>query len=143
MNQHSRARPVVLCVLDGWGHRETCKNNAICLARTPVLDRLAGACPNALLDASAREVGLPPGQMGNSEVGHMNLGAGRVVTQDLPRIDAAIESGELAGKAALARFIERGSSARSSWFKAAMASVSRRAASRYPATDGESKTRSR
>ena len=107
MNQHSRARPVVLCVLDGWGHRETCKNNAICLARTPVLDRLAGACPNALLDASAREVGLPPGQMGNSEVGHMNLGAGRVVTQDLPRIDAAIESGELAGKAALARFIAR------------------------------------
>ncbi|MCH6587967.1 MAG: 2,3-bisphosphoglycerate-independent phosphoglycerate mutase [Proteobacteria bacterium] len=107
MNQHSRARPVVLCVLDGWGHRETCKNNAICLARTPVLDRLAGACPNALLDASAREVGLPPSQMGNSEVGHMNLGAGRVVTQDLPRIDAAIESGELAGKAALARFIAR------------------------------------
>jgi 2,3-bisphosphoglycerate-independent phosphoglycerate mutase len=77
------------------------------LARTPVLDRLAGACPNALLDASAREVGLPPSQMGNSEVGHMNLGAGRVVTQDLPRIDAAIESGELAGKAALARFIAR------------------------------------
>ncbi|MCH8925348.1 MAG: 2,3-bisphosphoglycerate-independent phosphoglycerate mutase [Proteobacteria bacterium] len=107
MNQHSRARPVVLCVLDGWGHRETCKNNAICLARTPVLDRLAAACPNALLDASAREVGLPPSQMGNSEVGHMNLGAGRVVTQDLPRIDAAIENGELAGKAALAGFIAR------------------------------------
>ena len=107
MNQHSRARPVVLCVLDGWGHRETCKDNAIRLARTPVLDRLAADCPNALLDASAREVGLPPSQMGNSEVGHMNLGAGRVVTQDLPRIDAAIESGELAGKAALARFIAR------------------------------------
>ena len=107
MNQHSRARPVVLCVLDGWGHRETCKDNAIRLARTPVLDRLAADCPNALLDASAREVGLPPSQMGNSEVGHMNLGAGRVVPQDLPRIDAAIESGELAGKAALARFIAR------------------------------------
>ncbi len=107
MNQHSRARPVVLCVLDGWGHRETCENNAICLARTPVLDRLASACPNGLLDASAQEVGLPPSQMGNSEVGHMNLGAGRVVTQDLPRIDAAIESGALAGKAALARFIAR------------------------------------
>ncbi len=100
-------RPVVLCVLDGWGHREIRENNAIRMARTPVLDRLDASCPNALLDASEREVGLPPNQMGNSEVGHMNLGAGRIVTQDLPRIDAAIESGALAANPALARFIAR------------------------------------
>ncbi len=100
-------RPMVLCILDGWGHRDICKNNAICMARTPVLDRLYETCPNALIDASAQEVGLPPSQMGNSEVGHMNLGAGRIVTQDLPRIDAAVASGELAEKPALARFIAR------------------------------------
>jgi len=109
MSQDSPARqairPVVLCVLDGWGHREICKNNAICMARTPILDRLYETCPNALIDASEQEVGLPPSQMGNSEVGHMNLGAGRIVTQDLPRIDAAVASGELAEKPALARFI--------------------------------------
>ncbi len=107
MTEHSRVRPVVLCVLDGWGHRETCKNNAICMARTPALDRLSEAGPKALIDASAQEVGLPASQMGDSEVGHMNLGAGRIATQDLPRIDAAIESGELARNPALARFIER------------------------------------
>ena len=88
-------RPVVLCILDGWGHRETREANAIQLGRTPVLDRLWQTCPHALIDASAQEVGLPAGQMGNSEVGHMNLGAGRIVMQDLPRIDAAIEQGEL------------------------------------------------
>ncbi len=105
----ARARPcpVVLCVLDGWGHREICQNNAIGMARTPVLDRLYETCPNALIDASEQEVGLPPSQMGNSEVGHMNLGAGRIVTQDLPRIDAAVASGELAANPALARFIAR------------------------------------
>jgi 2,3-bisphosphoglycerate-independent phosphoglycerate mutase len=98
-------RPVVLCILDGWGHRDICKNNAICMARTPVLDRLYETCAHALIDASEQEVGLPPNQMGNSEVGHMNLGAGRIVTQDLPRIDAAIDSGALAANPALARFI--------------------------------------
>ncbi len=109
MSQDSPARPalrpVVLCVLDGWGHRDICENNAICMARTPVLDRLYETCPNALIDASEQEVGLPPSQMGNSEVGHMNLGAGRIVTQDLPRIGAAIANGELAANPALARFI--------------------------------------
>ncbi len=111
MSQDSPARPprrpVVLCILDGWGHRDICQNNAICMARTPVLDRLYASCPNALIDASEREVGLPPNQMGNSEVGHMNLGAGRIVTQDLPRIDKAVASGELAEKPALARFTAR------------------------------------
>jgi len=109
MSQDSPARqairPVVLCILDGWGHRDICENNAICMARTPILDRLYETCPNALIDASEQEVGLPPSQMGNSEVGHMNLGAGRIVTQDLPRINAALTSGELAENPALARFI--------------------------------------
>ena len=86
-------RPVVLCILDGWGHRDSCENNAICEGPTPALDRLEKEAPHALVDASEMEVGLPTGQMGNSEVGHMNLGAGRVVMQDLPRIDAAIQDG--------------------------------------------------
>ena len=94
-------RPVVLCILDGWGHRESCEDNAICQARTPVLDGLMARCPHALIDASELSVGLPSGQMGNSEVGHMNLGAGRVVLQDLPRIDQAIAEGALASNPVL------------------------------------------
>jgi len=94
-------RPVVLCILDGWGHRESCENNAICEGRKPNLDRLFKESPHALIDASEGEVGLPQGQMGNSEVGHMNLGAGRVVMQDLPRIDAAIVDGSFAKLPAL------------------------------------------
>lgn len=97
----SPPRPVILCILDGWGHRESCDNNAICQARKPTLDRLFDAMPHALVDASEGEVGLPKGQMGNSEVGHMNLGAGRVVMQDLPRIDAAIADGSFAKNPAL------------------------------------------
>lgn len=85
--------PVVLCVLDGFGHRVERANNAIALARTPNFDRLRALHAPAFLEASERHVGLPVGQMGNSEVGHMNLGAGRVVMQDLVRIDAGIEDG--------------------------------------------------
>jgi 2,3-bisphosphoglycerate-independent phosphoglycerate mutase len=85
------ARPVVLCILDGWGENPERENNAIALAQTPVWDRLMDDCPHALLNASEHEVGLPAGQMGNSEVGHMNIGAGRVVLQDLPRIDDALD----------------------------------------------------
>ena len=107
MNQEAKPRPVVLCILDGWGHRQACEDNAICLAKTPVLDRLDATCPHALIDASEHYVGLPAGQMGNSEVGHMNLGAGRVVLQDLPRIDQAIQAGELAGNPALQGFIAK------------------------------------
>lgn len=84
-------RPVVLCILDGWGHRVDVDHNAVAQAKTPTWDRLMARYPHALLDASEHEVGLPEGQMGNSEVGHMNLGAGRVVLQDLPRIDDAID----------------------------------------------------
>ncbi|MCW5752100.1 MAG: 2,3-bisphosphoglycerate-independent phosphoglycerate mutase [Alphaproteobacteria bacterium] len=104
----TRPKPVVLCVLDGWGHRaEATDDNAILRARTPNLDRLSRQCPHAFLQASELHVGLPQGQMGNSEVGHMNLGAGRVVMQDLPRIDQAIASGELARNPALAGFLAR------------------------------------
>ncbi len=104
-NPAPRPRHVVLCVLDGWGEREETDHNAIALGQTPHWDRLMASVPRARLDASAEQVGLPAGQMGNSEVGHMNLGAGRIVEQDLPRIDAAILSGELAGNPRLGDFI--------------------------------------
>lgn len=100
-------RPVVLCILDGWGERAETENNAIALAETPNWDRLVRTVPKATLNASAEQVGLPAGQMGNSEVGHMNLGAGRVVMQDLPRIDAAVADGSLATNGALVQLIER------------------------------------
>lgn len=92
----TRPKPVILCILDGWGHCEDCHDNAIAKAKTPVFDRWWRAAPHALLKTSGRAVGLPEGQMGNSEVGHMNVGAGRVVEQDLPRIDKALKAGALA-----------------------------------------------
>jgi 2,3-bisphosphoglycerate-independent phosphoglycerate mutase len=98
-------RPVVLCILDGWGESDKRENNAIALARTPVWDRLMDTCPHALLDASEHEVGLPAGQMGNSEVGHMNIGAGRIVLQDLPRIDDALDKGAIPDIAAFRDFV--------------------------------------
>jgi len=101
----SRPRPAVLCILDGWGHRPDPKDNAILDARTPNYDRLVATCPQALIDASETFVGLPKGQMGNSEVGHMNLGAGRVAVPDLPRIDNAIEDGSLTRNPVLTDFI--------------------------------------
>jgi len=100
MASASPPRPAVLCVLDGWGHRPDPRYNAILDARTPNYDRLIATCPQALIDASETFVGLPKGQMGNSEVGHMNLGAGRVAVPDLPRIDTAIADGSLVAVAA-------------------------------------------
>jgi len=91
---NKRPRPVVLCVLDGWGYREETADNAVAQANTPVFDALWQAGPHAFLRACEEDVGLPKGQIGNSEVGHMNLGAGRVVFQDLPMIDNAIKEGE-------------------------------------------------
>jgi 2,3-bisphosphoglycerate-independent phosphoglycerate mutase len=85
--------PVVLVVLDGWGYREAREGNAIALAETPTWDRIWGRGARTLLEASGLRVGLPEGQMGNSEVGHLNLGAGRVVKQDLVRISSAIADG--------------------------------------------------
>ncbi|MFN3233168.1 MAG: 2,3-bisphosphoglycerate-independent phosphoglycerate mutase [Alphaproteobacteria bacterium] len=100
-------RPAVLCILDGWGHRPQSEDNAWALAQTPNLDRLFDNCPNALLETSGEAVGLPAGQMGNSEVGHMNIGGGRVVKQDLPRIDEAMKTGALAENAVLCALIEK------------------------------------
>ncbi len=97
----SRPRPVVLCILDGWGWRESKSDNAIAQAGTPTWDRLLASCPHALVETSGLEVGLPQGQMGNSEVGHTNLGAGRVVMQELPRIDQAAADGSLASNPTL------------------------------------------
>jgi len=98
-------RPVVLCVLDGWGYREDPADNAVAAAHAPVFQRLMAECPHALLATCGIDVGLPAGQMGNSEVGHLNLGAGRIVNQEIRRIDAAIEDGSLAANPALARFV--------------------------------------
>jgi len=89
-------RPAVLCILDGWGFRPDPRDNAILDAATPNFDRMVATCPQGLIDASESFVGLPKGQMGNSEVGHMNLGAGRVAVPDMPRIDNAIANGSLA-----------------------------------------------
>jgi 2,3-bisphosphoglycerate-independent phosphoglycerate mutase len=83
-------KPIVLTILDGWGYRAETSGNAIALARKPVYDKLLAEFPNTLIRASEHFVGLPDGQMGNSEVGHLNLGAGRVVRMDMTRIDAAI-----------------------------------------------------
>jgi 2,3-bisphosphoglycerate-independent phosphoglycerate mutase len=102
-----KRRPVMLVVLDGWGWREEAADNAVRQARTPTFDRLWAGCPHAFLRTSGTDVGLPEGQMGNSEVGHLNIGAGRLVVQDLPRIDAAITSGEIERAPALTRLIER------------------------------------
>jgi len=100
-------RPVMLVVLDGWGWREEVADNAVRQARTPAFDRLWAGSPHAFLATSGRDVGLPEGQMGNSEVGHLNIGAGRVVVQDLPRIGDAIASGEIATAPALVRLVAR------------------------------------
>ncbi|OGL63017.1 MAG: phosphoglycerate mutase (2,3-diphosphoglycerate-independent) [Candidatus Tectomicrobia bacterium RIFCSPLOWO2_12_FULL_69_37] len=94
-------RPVMLIVLDGWGLREERDHNAVALARTPVVDALLASRPHTRLRTCGRAVGLPDGQMGNSEVGHLNLGAGRVVNQDIVRIDQAIEDGSLGRNPAL------------------------------------------
>jgi 2,3-bisphosphoglycerate-independent phosphoglycerate mutase len=85
--------PIVLTILDGWGYRAQTSGNAIALARKPTYDKLLAAYPNTLLHASDHFVGLPDGQMGNSEVGHLNLGAGRIVRMDMTRIDTAIADG--------------------------------------------------
>lgn len=95
----------MLCILDGWGESDSREHNAIAQANTPNFDALRANYPFGTLSASELDVGLPTGQMGNSEVGHMNIGAGRVVMQELPRIDAAIADGSLAKNAALLNYI--------------------------------------
>ncbi len=100
--------PVLLLILDGFGHREECDNNAICQARKPHWNFLWNKYAHSLIDASEKMVGLPTGQMGNSEVGHMNIGAGRVVYQDYTKIEHAIETGEFRKNPALLKAIEVG-----------------------------------
>jgi 2,3-bisphosphoglycerate-independent phosphoglycerate mutase len=91
----SRPKPLILIILDGWGFRAETKANAIALARKPTYDRLLRDYPNTLIHTSGPYVGLPAGQMGNSEVGHLNIGAGRIVHMDITRIDLMIQNGEL------------------------------------------------
>jgi 2,3-bisphosphoglycerate-independent phosphoglycerate mutase len=90
----SRPKPIILTILDGWGYRAETKANAIALARKPTYDRLLREYPNTLIHTSGPFVGLPEGQMGNSEVGHLNMGAGRIVHMDITRIDLMIQNGE-------------------------------------------------
>ena len=95
--------PVVLAILDGWGHRESCADNAISRARTPVMDALWEGYPHTLIEASGGAVGLPDDQMGNSEVGHLTIGSGRIIRQELVRIGQAVRDGSLAANPALER----------------------------------------
>lgn len=100
MNQTS-VPPMVLIILDGWGYRDTADGNAVATAKTPVMDSLWAAYPHTLIRTSGKDVGLPDGQMGNSEVGHLNIGAGRIVPQELVRISDAVEDGTLQENEAL------------------------------------------
>ena len=100
-------KPLVLAILDGWGYRAATEANAIALARKPTYDKLLAEFPNTLLHASDHFVGLPDGQMGNSEVGHLNIGAGRIVHMDITRIDALIDNGEFASNPVIAAAMKR------------------------------------
>ncbi len=98
--------PLALVILDGWGHSDVELNNSIAMAETPNWDRWMAEFPNTLIDASGHSVGLPNGQMGNSEVGHLNIGAGRIVRMDISRIDHAIETGDFLLNPALVGAVE-------------------------------------
>ena len=99
--------PLALLILDGWGYRENPENNAILAAHTPILDELVQTYPNSLISGSGLDVGLPDGQMGNSEVGHVNLGAGRVVYQDFTKITKSIAEGDFNHNSALTEAIDK------------------------------------
>ena len=101
------SKSVVLCILDGWGLSPDPAGNAVAQANTPHFDRVMRDCPNATLVTHGPDAGLPKGQMGNSEVGHTNIGAGRVVAMDLGQIDLAIEGGSFAANPALAAFVTK------------------------------------
>ena len=105
-NRNSAVAPVVLAILDGWGHRESVSHNAIRTAKTPVMDALWHAYPHSLIQASGAHVGLPNDQMGNSEVGHLTIGAGRIIRQELVRISETVQQGELSERPALAALAE-------------------------------------
>src|SRR5262249_1386553 len=103
-----RPKPIVLTVLDGWGYRADTAGNAIALARKPVYDELLRKFPNTLISTSGPAVGLPEGQMGNSEVGHMNIGAGRVVRMDITKIDVLVANKQLDEVPLFQQAMERG-----------------------------------
>jgi 2,3-bisphosphoglycerate-independent phosphoglycerate mutase len=106
VNNKLSKSPLLLMILDGWGYRTQIDNNAIALADTPCWDRLWSTDPHTLIDTSGESVGLPPGQMGNSEVGHMNIGAGRIVYQDYTRIEQSIRDGSFNNNVELCRAID-------------------------------------
>src|SRR5271156_2905226 len=101
-----RPKPIVLTVLDGWGYRAETKGNAIALARKPNYDRFLAEFPNTLVQTSGPAVGLPKGQMGNSEVGHLNFGAGRIARMDITRIDVDVAEGTLAERPVIAGILQ-------------------------------------
>src|SRR5271154_52496 len=103
-----KKRPIILTVLDGWGHRAESAGNAIALARKPTYDELLRKFPNTLIHTSGPFVGLPEGQMGNSEVGHMNMGAGRIVHMDMTRIDLLVANKQLQNVPLFQQAMERG-----------------------------------
>jgi 2,3-bisphosphoglycerate-independent phosphoglycerate mutase len=106
MSNKQKHRPLVLMILDGWGYRVETDHNAIVLAKTPCWDKLWNNDPHCLIETSGESVGLPPGQMGNSEVGHMSIGAGRIVHQDYTRIEQSIRDGSFRQNGELGRAIE-------------------------------------
>ncbi|MCR2018542.1 2,3-bisphosphoglycerate-independent phosphoglycerate mutase, partial [Blautia pseudococcoides] len=98
-------KPTVLMILDGYGLNDNCDANAVCEAKTPIMDQLISQCPFVKGNASGMAVGLPEGQMGNSEVGHLNMGAGRIVYQELTRISKEIEDGDFFQNEALLKAV--------------------------------------
>src|SRR5712691_10232712 len=104
-------KPVALIILDGWGVSQKTEANALALARLPFYNSLLRNCPHTMLSASGKDTGLPDAQMGNSEVGHMNLGAGRIVYQDLTRINRAIRDGSFASNPVFKEVIRKTSAA--------------------------------
>jgi len=99
-------KPLILIILDGWGINPKIEGNAVANADTPVMDHLMGTYPHSTLEASGKAVGLPPGQMGNSEVGHLNLGSGRVIYQDITRIDKSVKDGDFFSNKILSDAVE-------------------------------------
>src|SRR6202000_1416220 len=105
---NKRPKPIVLCVLDGWGYRAESEGNAIALARKPTYDSLIKNFSNTTIHTSGPSVGLPEGQMGNSEVGHLNIGAGRIVHMDMTRIDLLVAKKQMSSVPLFQQAIERG-----------------------------------
>ena len=104
----NRPKPLALIILDGYGESEQVEKNAVKNADTPFLDKLRKEYPNSLIQASGEDVGLPPGQMGNSEVGHLNLGAGRIVPQEYTRITKAVQDGTILENDVIQNTIQKG-----------------------------------